>query len=137
MMIPYHRKAPPERLERRAHPFSNDRMLPHDSHFFRVQRSRFEKDAVWHSDFSYVMKPAGNSQFLKILLLKTDAFPQQLGVRQETLRVAIPHGLFRINGPRQRKHHGLRLLVHVVFEAQESLDAAQGIPKLRGGSPNI
>src|SRR5260370_32921910 len=116
MMIPYHRKDPPERLERRAHPFSNDRMLPHDSHFFRVQRSRFEKDAVWHSDFSYVMKPAGNSQFLKILLLKTDAFPQQLGVRQETPRVAIHHGFVRTNAPRQRKPHALLLLVTIMFE---------------------
>src|SRR6266853_4911480 len=101
MMIAYHRKDAAKGLERCAHFFSNDRMLPHDSHFFRIQRSWFKKNAVGHGDFSYVMKPAGNSQFLKIFLLKADAFPQLLGICQEALRVAIPHGLLRIDGPRQ------------------------------------
>ena len=51
----------------------------------RIQTPWFKKDVVGHRDFSYVMKPAANSQFLKVFLLKADAFPQLLGICQEAL----------------------------------------------------
>src|SRR5437899_12730670 len=55
MMMPYHREDAAKRLERRAHFFSDHRMLPNDFRFFHVQSPGFKKDVVRHGDFSYVM----------------------------------------------------------------------------------
>jgi len=46
MMIPYHWKDAAEGLERCHIFFSNDRMLPHDSHFSAIQTPWFKKDVV-------------------------------------------------------------------------------------------
>src|SRR5258706_141335 len=156
MVMAYHWEDAAKRLERRADFFPNNRMLLHDSSFFRVQRPGrkknharasdywgknlmllhdssffrvqrpgFKKNAFWHVNFPYVVKPTGDAEFVQVFFSKTEAFSQLLRICHQTLRVAIPQVLFRVHAPRQRKHHGPRLFIHVFLEPQESLDAAE------------
>ena len=102
MMVPYHRQDAAKRLQRRADFFSNDRMLPHNLRFFRIQGPWFKKDAIWHRHFPYIMKPTGYLQFPQVFLSQTETLPQPLGVSREPLRVPVPQRIFRFDTPRQR-----------------------------------
>src|SRR5439155_17022897 len=82
MMMPYHWEDSAKRLERRADSLSNNRMLLHDSSFFRVQRPGFKKNAFWHVNLSYVVEPAGDAEFEQVVVTKTEAFSQLLCVCQ-------------------------------------------------------
>ena len=128
-MMPHHGEDSAKRLERRADFLSNNRMLLHDSSFFRVQRPGFKKNAFWHVNFSYVVEPTGDAEFVQVVVTKTEAFSQLLCVCHQTLRVPIAQVLFRVDAARQRKHCGLRLLIHVFLEAQERLNASEQIPE--------
>src|SRR5713226_5152859 len=136
-MMPDHWEDSAKRLERRADFFSNYGMLLHDSSFFRVQRTRFKKNAFWHVYFSYVVKPTGNAEFVQVFVSKTEAFSQLLRVGHQTLRVTIPQVLFRVDAARQRKHCGSGLLIHVFLEPQQSLDAPEQFPMRCRVSPDI
>src|SRR6266446_168716 len=129
MMMSDHRQDSAKRLERRADFFSNNRMLLHDSSFFRVQRTGFKKNAFWHVNFSNVVEPTGDAEFVQVVVSQTEAFSQLLCICHQTLRVAIPQVLFRVHAARQRKHCGLRLLIHVFLESQERLNASEEIPE--------
>src|SRR5437879_3241521 len=137
MMMPDHREDFAKRLERSADFLSNNRMLLHNSFFFRVQRTGFNKNAFRQVDCSYVVKPTGNAEFVQVFVSKAEAFSQLLCVGHETLRVAIPQVLFRVDAARQRKHYGLRLLIHVFFEPQQSLDAPEEIPMRCRDTPGV
>src|SRR6267378_3392693 len=91
MMMPYHRENAAKRLYWRAHFFSYDRMLPYHFRFFRVQRSGFKKDAFWHANLPYIVKPAREAEFLQVSFSKAEVFSQLFRVLHETIRVAIPH----------------------------------------------
>src|SRR5260370_14426747 len=97
MMMPDHWEDSAKRLERRADFLSNNRMLLHDSSFFRVQRTGFKKNAFWHVYFSYVVKPTGNAEFVQVVVSKTEAFSQLFCVCHQTLRVPIAQVLFRVD----------------------------------------
>src|SRR5258708_34576967 len=112
-------------------------MFLHDSSFFGVQRTGFEKNAFWHVNFSYVVEPTGDEEFVQVVVSKTEAFSQLLYVCHKTLRVPIAQVLFRVDTARQRKHCGLGLLIHVFLESQQSLDAPEEIPMRSRVSPNI
>src|SRR5260370_35214442 len=78
MVVPYRREDAAKRLERRAHSFSNHRMLLHNPSFFRIQRTGFKKNAFWHVNFPYVMKPTRNAEFLQVFFTKTETLSQFL-----------------------------------------------------------
>src|ERR1700747_1875859 len=62
MMMPDHWEDSAKRLERRADFLCNNRMILHDSSFFRVQRTGFKKNGFWHVNFSYVVEPTGDAE---------------------------------------------------------------------------
>src|SRR6266478_2933248 len=136
VMMPDHGEDSAKRLERRANFFSNHRMLLHDSSLLGVQGPGFKKNAFWHVYFSYVVKPTGNAEFVQVFVSKTKAFSQLLRVCHQTLRVAIPQVLFRVDAARQRKHCGSGLLIHVFLEPQQSLDAPEQFPMRYRVSPD-
>src|SRR5882672_11658174 len=136
-MMPDHWEDSAKRLERRADFFSNHRMPLHDSSLLGVQGPGFKKNAFWHIYFSYVVEPTGDAEFVQVVVSKTEALSQLLRVCHQTLRVAIPQVLFRVDAARQRKHCGLRLLIHVFLEPQQSLDAPEQFPMRSRVSPDI
>src|SRR6266478_1329976 len=96
-------------------------MLLHDSSLLGVQGPGFKKNAFWHVNFSYVVEPTGDAEFVQVVVSKTEAFSQLFCVCHQTLRVPIAQVLFRVDAARQCKHCGLRLLIHVFLESQERL----------------
>src|SRR6266849_8684793 len=111
-----------KRLEGRADFFADDGMLAHDLCFHSVQRAGLKKDTFRYGKFADVVKPAGDAEFLHIFLAKAKTFSQLLGVGHKKVRVAVAEVSLGIDAARQRKERGLSLLVHIGFEAQESLD---------------
>jgi len=64
-------------------------MLLHDSSFFRVQRTGFKKNAFWHVNFSYVVEPTGDAEFVQVVVSKTEAFSQLLCVCHKKLECPL------------------------------------------------
>src|SRR5207302_3395099 len=94
LMVADQRGESGKRLERRSNFFSNNRMLLHDSSLLRVQRPGFEKDAFWHANLPYVVKPTGDAVFVQVFFSKAEAFSQLLRESHKAFRVAVPQVLF-------------------------------------------
>src|SRR5438132_7013445 len=105
MVMPNYGKDAAQRLQGPANMFARDGMLLNDFSFLRIKWPGFQEDVFRNTNFSNVMEPARNAEFLQVLFTESDAFAQLLGVDHEVVGVAIPHVLARVDAARHREHH--------------------------------